>query len=68
MTAEEWLADFCRQVGADAPDEARRDEILRLASVAAHGSERRAAPIACWIAGAAGRPLGELIEVAEGVA
>jgi hypothetical protein len=41
------------------------DEILRLASVAAHSSERRAAPIACWIAGRTGRPVSELRAVAE---
>ena len=33
------------------------DEILRLAAVAAHASERIAAPIACWVAGTTGRPL-----------
>ena len=49
------------------PTEADREAVLRLASVAAHASERIAAPIACWVAGASGRPLSELIEVAESV-
>ena len=44
------------------------DEILRLASVAAHASERMAAPIACYLAATTGRPVAELREVAEGLA
>ena len=43
------------------------DEILRLAIVAAHASERKAAPIACYLAGTTSRPVAELIEVAEGL-
>ena len=41
--------------------------ILRLAAVAAHASERAAAPAACWAAGHSGRSLDELIAVAEGI-
>ena len=41
------------------------DEILRLASVAAHASERKAAPIACWLAGTSGRPIAEMLRLAE---
>ena len=68
MTAEEWVRTFAERVGAEPPSQDRIDEILRLASVAAHASERRAAPIACWIAGTTGRPLAELLEAAEGLA
>jgi uncharacterized protein DUF6457 len=68
MTAVEWIQAFCAEIGAPAPTEDERDAILRLAAVAAHASERIAAPIACWVAGGSGRPLEELIEVAERVA
>jgi hypothetical protein len=68
MTAVEWIEDFCEQIGMPAPTEADRDAILRLAAIAAHASERIAAPIACWVAGNSGRPLAELEKVAEGVA
>ena len=44
------------------------DEILRLAGVAAHASERIAAPIACYLAGTSGRALAEARETAEGLA
>lgn len=65
MTAEQWLEQFAKEVGADAPSKKEIDEILRLAAEAAHSSERIAAPVACWIGARAGKPLAELIELAE---
>jgi hypothetical protein len=65
MTAEQWIAEFCGQIGVEPPDQAQFEAILRLASVAAHASERMAAPVACWVAGTTGRPVSELIAVAE---
>ena len=52
-SAEEWIASFAGAVGAEAPDEEQIAKLLKLAAVAAHSSERIAAPIACWIAGSA---------------
>ena len=43
------------------------DAILELAAVAAHASERTAAPVACWIGGMAGASLAELRAAAERV-
>jgi hypothetical protein len=68
MTAAEWIQAFCEEIGADPPSEADSEAVLRLAAVAAHASERIAAPIACWVAGASGRSLADLEEVAEGLA
>lgn len=65
MTAEEWVRTFAERAGAEPPDQDLMDEILKLASVAAHSSERKAAPIACWIAGTTGRPVPELRALAE---
>jgi hypothetical protein len=67
MSAEEWIERFARELGASPPSEEELARVLELASVAAHSSERRAAPVACWLAGASDRPLGELIEVAKRV-
>ena len=64
-TAEEWVAEFARSIGADTPDRAEMGAILKLAATAAHASERTAAPMACWIAGASGLSLDELNEVAK---
>lgn len=68
MTAAEWIHAFCEEIGMPAPSESESESILRLAAVAAHASERIAAPIACWVAGSSGKPLGELQEVAETLA
>jgi hypothetical protein len=65
VTAEEGIRTFAERVGCEPPGQEQMDEILRLASVAAHASERIAAPIACWLAGTTGRPLSELREIAE---
>ena len=63
MTAEEWLTGFAEEIGAPAPDREQMDEILRLAAIAAHASERIAAPIACWLVGRAGlAPLAALTD------
>ena len=65
MTAEEWIESFAAALGRAAPTQAEMDAVLKLASVAAHASERRAAPIACWLAAGAGLDLDEAIEFAQ---
>lgn len=65
MTDREWIAAFARRLGMEPPGDGEFDAILRLAAEAAHASERTAAPVACWLAGAAGRPLEEAIRLAE---
>ncbi|MDQ6696664.1 MAG: DUF6457 domain-containing protein [Actinomycetota bacterium] len=54
MTSQEWLAAFAAQLGVEPPDEATVATLLDLAGVAAHASERTAAPIACWLVGRSG--------------
>jgi hypothetical protein len=68
MTADEWIAAFAAAVGRPAPTQQEIDAVLALASTAAHASERRAAPIACWLAASAGVPLAEAQVFAEQVA
>jgi hypothetical protein len=67
MTADDWIQDFCAEIGMPAPSEADREAILRLAAIAAHASERIAAPMACFVGGASGKSLSELVELAEKV-
>jgi len=52
VTAADWLAAFSSELGVPAPDEATITTLLELAGVAAHCSERIAAPIACYLIGA----------------
>jgi hypothetical protein len=67
MTAEHWVEQFAKEVGAGSPSRDEFEEVLKLAAEAAHSSERTAAPLACWIAGKTGRPLAELTSIAERV-
>ena len=65
MTGAEWLADFAGRLGVDPPDEATMEALLDLAGVAAHASERLAAPLACWLVGRAGLPAADALAVAR---
>ena len=64
-TAEEWIVQFAEALGRPAPAAAEVQTLLELASVAAHSSERRAAPIACWLTALAGRSPAEGLALAE---
>jgi hypothetical protein len=67
MNAKEWLDAFAAEVGADPPTNDEMKKLLDLAAVAAHSSERIAAPIACWIGGTTGATIEELQAAAERV-
>jgi hypothetical protein len=67
MTAEEWIAAYAAALGRPAPTPDEIDAVLALASTAAHASERRAAPVACWLAASAGTSLDEARALAERV-
>jgi Domain of unknown function (DUF6457) len=67
MTREEWLRAYCERIGVDLPTPAEEEQLLELAAVAAHSSERPAAPLACWAAGKTGRPPSELRDIARSV-
>jgi hypothetical protein len=64
-TADEWTAQFAEALGRPAPTAAEVKTLLKLASIAAHSSERRAAPIACWLAATVGRSPEEALALAE---
>jgi hypothetical protein len=59
MNAREWIDGFAAEIGAEPPSDEEVEAILDLAAVAAHSSERIAAPIACWVAGRAGASLSD---------
>lgn len=67
MKPDDWIAGFADAIGAEPPDGATVNELLKLAAVAAHASERTAAPIACYLAGLSGRPIAELKDLAGDV-
>jgi hypothetical protein len=67
-TADEWIAAFAARLGVDPPDAATVETLLELAGVAAHASERIAAPIACYLVGRAGLEASAALDVATTVA
>ena len=68
MDREEWVQAFCERIGVEPPSPEEADELLQLAAIAAHSSERPAAPLACWAAGRSGRPAAELQAIADEIA
>lgn len=54
MDAEAWLAEFAKRIGVPPLTADEIDALLNLARVAAHESERKAAPVACYLAATAG--------------
>ncbi|HEY1990055.1 MAG TPA: DUF6457 domain-containing protein [Acidimicrobiales bacterium] len=65
MDAPQWLREFAAQIGTDPPSEAEIETLLALAGVAAHASERTAAPITCWLTARAGLAPERALELAR---
>ncbi|MDX6679589.1 MAG: hypothetical protein QOE31_3641 [Solirubrobacteraceae bacterium] len=68
MTASEFLEAFAAEVGMAVPTSEEADALLELATIAAHASERLAAPLTCWIAGTSALPPAELLAAARRIA
>lgn len=54
MTGHEWIIAFAAELGLEPLDSTDIDALLDLAGVAAHASERLAAPLTCYLAAVAG--------------
>lgn len=67
-TAEDWVARFAARLGLEAPDAATVGVLLGMTGVAAHASERTAAPISAWLVGRAGLTPAEALAHAEALA
>jgi hypothetical protein len=63
----EWIAVFAARLGVDAPDDDTVTILLELAGVAAHASERTAAPIACWLVGRTGTTAADALATARSI-
>jgi hypothetical protein len=57
LDAKRWLLGY-----------AEIEDLLALAGVAAHASERTAAPVSCWLAASAGKSAAEALSAARQVA
>ncbi len=65
MTRDEWLQAFAAELGLPAVSERDVEDLLQLAGVAAHASERTAAPVTTWLVGRAGITPAAALEVAR---
>lgn len=65
--ATEWIDAFAQRLGVASPDDDEVAAILSLAGVAAHGSQRTAAPVACWLAARAGVEPARALELAQSI-
>jgi hypothetical protein len=52
--ARTWVEGYAQRLGIPGPTDDEFEALLELAAIAAHASERVAAPVACWLAGRAG--------------
>ena len=68
MDARTWVTRFAAELGLDNPDDETFDALLDLAGVAAHASERTAAPITCWLIGQTGLGVDEARRLADELA
>jgi hypothetical protein len=68
MDSREWIDAFSTRLGVTPPDDATVEALLDLAGVAAHASERTAAPITCWLIGQAGLGIDEARRLADELA
>lgn len=66
-SGREWIDTFAARLGVDPPDDATVELLLDLAGVAAHSSERLAAPLACWLVGRAGLDPATALGTARGL-
>jgi hypothetical protein len=65
VNAREWIAAYAAELGVEPPTAAEFSTLLDLAAVAAHSSERIAAPVACWLSARAEQTPEESLEVAR---
>lgn len=65
--ARAWIDELANVLQTAPPSDAEIEDLLALASVAAHASERVAAPVACWLAARAGRTPSEALAAANGL-
>jgi hypothetical protein len=65
VTTAEWVVAYAAAAGISPPSQDDVDVLLQLAGVAAHASERTAAPITCWIAAVAGLTPTRALALAE---
>lgn len=68
MSQAEWLERFAAELNTEPPSSEQIEEILAIAGIAAHASERTAAPISAWLIGKTATDVHVAKEAAQRVA
>jgi hypothetical protein len=64
-SAIDWVRHFAEALGTTPPTDDEVNDLLAIAGVAAHSSERTAAPLSTWLVGRAGAAPDEARAAAE---
>ena len=64
----DWLDRYAFELGTTALSDEEIEQLLTLAGIAAHASERTAAPISCYLVARAGVSAGEALAIARRLA
>ncbi len=67
MESEEFLSKVAQAFGTVSPSDDDISTVLTIASVAAHSSERKMAPIVCWLSAKAGISPNDALEIVSRV-
>ena len=68
MTGREFAQRLAAELGLPPLDQGAEETLLAMAGTAAHASERLAAPLCTYLAGASGRPVSEVAELVKQLA
>ena len=68
MTGREFADEVAKALGVEPLSDADADLLLGTAGVAAHASERLAAPLTTYLAGRSGRPLEDVRAAVKAIA
>ncbi len=66
--AQHWFDRYAEALGVPPPGDDEVASLLELASIAAHASERLAAPVSCWLVARSGLTPAEALARARDVA
>lgn len=65
MNGQEWVSAFARELGVAELTAEEIEMLLDVASVAAHSSERLAAPLTCYLIGKANMSASDALALAQ---
>ena len=68
MTGDEWIRRYAAELGVEPLEEDQVQALLDMASVAAHTSERLAAPLSCYLVAKAGVSPQDALAIAQRLA